>query len=138
MKMPLKNKHSMLPSGDSFSDDSDNDNTQAKRTKLDKMSDEYTKRRERNNIAVRKSREKSRAKAKETQAQVSKLRTENEVLEQKVQILQKELSVLKELFLCHAGSNSTPITEPKVEYVTVEVATATDHQYSAVKPDMSR
>lgn len=138
--MPLKNKHSMFPSsGDSFSDDSDNDGTQAKRTKLDKMSDEYTKRRERNNIAVRKSREKSRAKAKETQQQVNKLRTENEVLEQKVQILQKELSVLKELFLCHAGSNSAPNTEPNtVEYVTVEVATATDHQYSATKPDMSR
>lgn len=133
--MPLKNKHTFPSSGDSFSDDSDTDVSQAKRTKLDRMSDEYQKRRERNNIAVRKSREKSRAKAKETQQQVNKLRSENEVLEQKVQILQKELSVLKELFLCHAGNNSEPHT---VEYVTVEVATATDHQYSATQPDMSR
>ena len=134
--MPLKNKH--MYSGDSLSDDSDTDVSKPKRTRLDKMSDEYQARRERNNIAVRKSREKSRAKAKETLQQVNKLRAENEVLEQKVQLLTKELSVLKDLFLAHAGSSmpNNNTESPTVEYVTVEVATATDHQYSASRPDM--
>lgn len=129
--MPLKNKH-MYSSGDSFSDESDSDASKPKRTRTDKNNSDYLARRERNNIAVRKSREKSRAKAKETLQQVNKLRSENEMLEQKVQLLTKELSVLKDLFLAHAGS-SVP---PTVEYVTVEVATATDHQYSAAKPNM--
>lgn len=135
--MPLKNKHMFPTSGDSFSDESDSDVSKPKRTKLDKMSDEYKMRRERNNIAVKKSREKSRAKAKETQQQVSRLRAENEQLEQKVQLLTKELSVLKDLFLAHAGNTVPNNTETHpVEYVTVEVATATDHQYSAAQPDM--
>lgn len=134
MKMPLKNKH-VYSSGDSFSDESDTDVSKPKRTKLD-VTDEYQARRERNNIAVRKSREKSRAKAKETLQQVNKLRSENEMLELKVQLLTKELSVLKDLFLAHAG-NSVPNNEtPTVEYVKVEVATAQDHQYSATQPDL--
>lgn len=134
--MPLKNKHVYPGSGDSFSDESDTDSVKPKRTKLDKASDDYLARRERNNIAVRKSREKSRAKAKETLQQVNKLRSENELLEQKVQLLTKELSVLKDLFLAHAG-NSVPNTDnPIVEFVTVEVASPTDHQYSATQPDM--
>ena len=136
--MPLKNKHMYSPMGDSLSDDSDSDVSKPKRTKSDKVNDEYQARRERNNIAVRKSREKSRAKAKETQQQVNKLRAENEVLEQKVQLLTKELSVLKDLFLAHAGSSmpDNNIESPTVEYVNVEVATPTDHQYSASHPDM--
>lgn len=71
---------------------------------MEKDTDEYQKRRERNNIAVKKSRERSRQKAKETIEQVNRLRAENEMLEQKVEILSKELSVLKDLFLAHAGS----------------------------------
>ncbi|ESO83086.1 hypothetical protein LOTGIDRAFT_134056 [Lottia gigantea] len=74
-----------------------------KRQPVPKNSDEYKVRRNRNNTAVKKSRSKSRQKAKETVAKVNRLRQENDVLEQKVQILTKELSILKELFLTHAG-----------------------------------
>lgn len=71
---------------------------------LDKNSDEYKKRRERNNIAVKKSRNKSKQKTQETIQRVSELRAENERLENKVSILHKELSFLKDLFLAHTGS----------------------------------
>lgn len=101
-----------------------------KRRKLEKGSDEYQKRRERNNIAVKKSREKSRQKAKETLAQVDKLRKENESLEQKVTILSKELGVLKDLFLAHAGTSSPGECSTSVSHITkTEV---TDHEYSTI------
>ncbi len=65
---------------------------------MDKNSDEYLARRERNNIAVKKSREKSRAKNKGTVEKVNMLKKENMELEQQVTILSKELGVLKDLF----------------------------------------
>ena len=85
----------------------------SKRKVLEKDSLEYKAKRDRNNVAVKKSREKSRAKAKETQERVARLKKENEDLEMKVQLLSKELSVLKDLFLAHAsGINSQPDTCP--------------------------
>lgn len=71
---------------------------------LDKNSDEYKKRRERNNMAVKKSRNKSKARTQQTMHRVNELKEENEKLETKVKILSKELSFLKDLFLAHAGS----------------------------------
>ena len=81
--------------------------TKTKRRRvLDKESDEYLLRRERNNIAVKKSREKSRAKAKGTVEKVAKLKAENASLEQQVTILSKELGVLKDLFkMVHSGTD---------------------------------
>ena len=71
---------------------------------LDKNSVEYKKRRERNNMAVKKSRNKSKARTQQTMQRVNELKEENEKLETKVKILSKELSFLKDLFLAHAGS----------------------------------
>ncbi|XP_069758097.1 CCAAT/enhancer-binding protein gamma isoform X2 [Narcine bancroftii] len=71
-----------------------------------KESDEYRQRRERNNLAVRKSRLKSKQKARDTQQRVDELKEENERLEAKIKLLTKELSVLKDLFLEHAHSFS--------------------------------
>lgn len=132
MKMPMKKS---LPYGES-SDESDATSPKEKRAKLDKCGDDYLARRERNNIAVRKSREKSRAKAKETMAQVDRLRKENEMLEQKVTILSKELSVLKDLFLAHAGNvGDRNCPSPPPTTITVQVtASPQDHQYSAKNP----
>lgn len=132
MKMPMKKS---LPYGES-SDESDATSPKEKRAKLEKCGDDYLARRERNNIAVRKSREKSRAKAKETMAQVDRLRKENEMLEQKVTILSKELSVLKDLFLAHAGNvGDRNCPSPPPTTITVQVtASPQDHQYSAKNP----
>uniref|UniRef100_UPI00398E932F CCAAT/enhancer-binding protein gamma-like n=1 Tax=Pristiophorus japonicus TaxID=55135 RepID=UPI00398E932F len=80
-----------------------------------KESEEYRQRRERNNMAVRKSRLKSKQKAQDTQQRVEELKEENERLEAKIKLLSKELSVLKDLFLEHAHSFSDnghpPFTE---------------------------
>lgn len=73
-----------------------------KKTSMDKDSDEYRQRRERNNLAVKKSRMRSKQKAQDTQQRVNELKEENERLEAKIKLLSKELSVLKDLFLEHA------------------------------------
>ncbi|ENN74656.1 CCAAT/enhancer-binding protein gamma [Dendroctonus ponderosae] len=69
-------------------------------------SDEYRKRRDKNNMAVKRSRVKSKQKTQETVNRVTELRNENYVLEEKVKTLTKELSFLKELFLAHASNNA--------------------------------
>jgi len=74
------------------------------RVVLDKDSDEYKKRRERNNLAVKKSRNKSKVRTQQTLDRVNQLKQENEMLETKIKILTKELNFLKDLFLAHAGT----------------------------------
>nr|XP_039256809.1 uncharacterized protein LOC120333447 [Styela clava] len=69
---------------------------------LEKNSEEYIRRRQRNNVAVKKSREKTREKSVYTLQKVEQLKEENEQLESKISILTKELSVLKDLFMDHA------------------------------------
>ena len=68
------------------------------RPAMDKESDEYKLKRERNNIAVRKSRQKSKEKHVGLQKRVDELTTENTRLNKKVELLTKELTVLKSLF----------------------------------------
>lgn len=79
----------------------------------DGNSDEDRQRRERNNMAVKKSRLKSKQKAQDTLQRVNQLKEENERLEAKIKLLTKELSVLKDLFLEHAhnlADNVQPIS----------------------------
>lgn len=65
---------------------------------VDKHSEEYKIRRERNNIAVRKSRDKAKMRNLETQHKVLELTAENERLQKKVEQLSRELSTLRNLF----------------------------------------
>uniref|UniRef100_A0A8C5R1J7 CCAAT enhancer binding protein beta n=1 Tax=Leptobrachium leishanense TaxID=445787 RepID=A0A8C5R1J7_9ANUR len=65
---------------------------------LDKHSDEYRLRRERNNIAVRKSRDKAKIRNMETQHKVLELSAENDRLQRKVDQLSRELTTLRNLF----------------------------------------
>lgn len=60
--------------------------------------EEYSKKRERNNVAVKKSREKAKNRIQETQIRVEQLSKENEELQTKVTLLSKELNVLRALF----------------------------------------
>ncbi|KAI0229678.1 CCAAT/enhancer-binding protein gamma, partial [Lamellibrachia satsuma] len=64
--------------------------------------DDYLNKRERNNVSVKKSRQKSRSRAREMKDRVENLRMENADLENKVALLSKELGILKELFISHA------------------------------------
>lgn len=66
-------------------------------------SEDYRRRRDRNNQAVKRSRVKSKLKTQQTLERVNQLKTENELLEEKIKMLTKELGFLKDLFLAHAG-----------------------------------
>lgn len=63
----------------------------------DKGSEEYKKRRERNNVAVRKSREKAKMRSRETEKRVSELQRDNDTLRKRVDLLASQLNVLKTL-----------------------------------------
>lgn len=65
---------------------------------MDKGSDEYKRRRERNNIAVRKSREKAKARSRETEERVKKLMVDNDRLAKKCELLSKEVAVFHSMF----------------------------------------
>ena len=65
--------------------------------------EEYLNKRARNNDAVKRSRQKAREKANETNSRVQKLKNENEKLEEKIKLLSKELTFLKDIFLAHSG-----------------------------------
>lgn len=65
---------------------------------VDKSSDEYKRRRERNNIAVRKSREKAKARSRETEERVKKLVMDNDRLHKKCELLSKEVAVFHSMF----------------------------------------
>lgn len=71
----------------------------------DEDDEDYRKRRDRNNQAVKRSRVKSKLRTQQTLDRVNQLKTENELLEEKIKMLTKELGFLKDLFLAHAGSN---------------------------------
>lgn len=86
-----------------------------KGARMDRASDEYRQRRERNNMAVKKSRLKSKQKAQDTLQRVTQLKEENERLEAKIKLLTKELSVLKDLFLEHAHNLADNVPPAGVE-----------------------
>ncbi|XP_063063899.1 CCAAT/enhancer-binding protein beta [Engraulis encrasicolus] len=65
--------------------------------RLDKDSEEYRLRRERNNLAVRKSRDKAKMRNMETQHKVLELAAENERLQKRVEQLSRELATLRNL-----------------------------------------
>ena len=60
---------------------------------------QYRDKRDRNNIAVRKSRQKAKEKQMEAKKRVNSLRQENKYLEDKVTKLQSELKLCQNMFL---------------------------------------
>ena len=71
---------------------------------VDKEDPEYLERRKKNNEAIRKSREKSKAKATETSEKVEYFKKDNKRLEDKISTLGQEMQFLKEIFLAHASN----------------------------------
>lgn len=74
-----------------------------------KNTEEWRQKRDRNNIAVRKSREKSKRRIQETEHRVKELEEENRQLQSKITLLSKELNVLKSLFTS-AGVAQPPLS----------------------------
>lgn len=89
-------------------------------TAADKESEEYKKKRQRNNVSVRKSRQKSKSKAVSTVDKIEQLKAENVDLESKVVILQKELSFLKDLFMSSAAQTIDERNVPNIQ-LNVEI-----------------
>jgi len=78
------------------------------RKSIEKGTDEYMVKRERNNVAVRKSRTKAKLKHIETQMRVGELTEENEQLRNRVASLQKELNALKSFISYNCPTNVKP------------------------------
>lgn len=71
----------------------------SRRRQVPKDSDEYKEKRARNNIAVRKSRAKAKEKQRMTEERVKELMDLNESLHKRLEMLTKEVTVLKGLFI---------------------------------------
>lgn len=74
---------------------------------VDKSSEEYMRRRERNNTAVKKSRQKTKLRIHATEMRVKELEDENKEHKQRIELLTKELTVLKSLFIT-SGTEISP------------------------------
>merc|ERR1711863_154386 len=73
-----------------------------------KGGEEYVEKRNKNNDAVKKSREKARKHMKETEKRVEILKQDNNKMEERIKLLSKELVFLKNLFLAHESSAHGP------------------------------
>lgn len=74
----------------------------------DRGSPEYRQRRERNNIAVRKSRDKAKRRNQEMQQKLVELSAENEKLQQRVEQLTRDLAGLRRFFKQLPGAPFLP------------------------------
>ena len=77
------------------------------------MDREYQIKRQRNNDAVKRSREKARQRNLEVHGNIQKLRNENKHLEARKALLSKELELYKELFRKHCGSSKADAQGPQ-------------------------
>jgi len=71
----------------------------------EKFSPEYREKRMKNNVAVKRSRDKSKQKAREAQVRVQQLQMENDQLQTTVDSMTSELRYLKELLISQAGTS---------------------------------
>ena len=97
---------------------------------------EYRDRRERNNIAVKKSRAKSRARAQMTADKVAELQRENTELEGKIKVLSKELDLLKDLLVLQAGKKNHADSSKDAVTTSPSSAASADTCSAAADPDL--
>lgn len=97
----------------------------------EKGTEEYLRKRARNNEAVRKSRVKSKKKIEETQLRVNMLSKENSELKTKVTLLSKELNVLRSLF----ANGGLTIPENVTVEKTLEIGTEPSSSCVAIKSE---
>ncbi|KAJ6633146.1 CCAAT/enhancer-binding protein gamma [Pseudolycoriella hygida] len=87
--------------------------------------EDYRSKRDRNNQAVKRSRVKSKQRTEQTQAKVSELRIKNQVLEEKIKSLTKDLQFLKDLFLSQAHTKEM-LTNPELRRLLADDDEAED------------
>ncbi|XP_043505604.1 CCAAT/enhancer-binding protein gamma [Polistes fuscatus] len=94
-------------------------NKKKKQVSEEEDDEDYRRRRDRNNQAVKRSRVKSKLRTQQTLERVNQLKRENELLEEKIKMLTKELGFLKDLFLAHAGSSQHSINFQDIDLNTL-------------------
>ncbi|KAI4490425.1 PREDICTED: CCAAT/enhancer-binding protein gamma [Polistes canadensis] len=94
-------------------------NKKKKQVSEEEDDEDYRRRRDRNNQAVKRSRVKSKLRTQQTLERVNQLKRENELLEEKIKMLTKELGFLKDLFLAHAGSSQHSINLQDIDLNTL-------------------
>jgi len=86
--------------------------------------------------AVKRSRVKSKQKTTETLSRVNDLRVKNEVLEDKIKNLNKELKFLKELFLAQATAKADKLNQLDLKKLLAEDDSESEEE--AAPPKRSR
>merc|ERR1712173_380990 len=78
----------------------------------------YKEKRAKNNEAIKRTRQKAKEKAKETETRLENLRSENKSMEDKIDILGKEMKFLKDVYETHIKAKnavSTPAFTDEIE-----------------------
>jgi len=70
------------------------------------VDEEYMHKREKNNAAVRRARQKAKDKVQQTNNRIKSLRTENEELEERIKVLSAELAVMKDIYNTYTGGDN--------------------------------
>jgi len=93
-----------------------------------------------NNRAVKRSRDKTKAKAQEASTRVQRLQLENEQLRGTVDNMTAELKYLKEMLLCQAGTSDylSPGTEADIDYLLRDDTPTDMERISNVLAEMRR
>merc|ERR1712198_252629 len=68
-----------------------------------KMDEEYFKKREKNNAAVKRARQKAKEKSQQTFQRIQSIKNENKELEERIKALSKELSTMKNIHEKYTG-----------------------------------
>merc|ERR1712061_551051 len=69
------------------------------------MDEEYVKKREKNNAAVKRARQKAKEKSQQTFQRIQIIKNENKELEERIKAMSKELSTMKDLYAQYTGKN---------------------------------
>ena len=111
---------------------------------VDKNDPEYLEKRKRKNEAIKKCREKAKAKAEETQRKVETLKKDNKMLDDKISVLGQEMQFLKACSPFSAATSPAPLLSPPpadtetlpafLEQGEVEVARSPPPPYPAYQP----
>jgi len=67
------------------------------------MDEEYIKKREKNNAAVKRARQKAKEKSQQTFRRIQIIKNENKELEERIKAVSKELSTMKDLYAKYTG-----------------------------------
>lgn len=67
------------------------------------MDEDYIKKREKNNAAVKRARQKAKEKSQQTFQRIQNIKNENKELEDRIKALSKELSTMKNIYEKYTG-----------------------------------